>query len=111
MVGTPGETVRVKVWLVEIPFEAVIVNVNCPLAVIGGVPVSAPLVASIEIHDGAPLIAKADAGVPLAVTVKAPATPAWNVAFAALVMLGAVPIVSVAASEVAGCPMPLVMMT
>ena len=71
------------------------------------VPLSTPVVGFNVAQVGRPVALKVAAGVLVTAIVKVPATVAWNVVLATLVKTGAVPTVSVAASEVALAPMRL----
>ena len=109
MVGATlaGNTVIVKVWVAAMPFVAVRVAVMGEPTVSGAVPLSTPVVGFNVAQVGKPVALKVAAGELVAAIVKVPATVAWNVVLATLVKTGAVPTVSVAASEVALAPMRL----
>lgn len=81
-------TVSVKFWtaLGEMPFDAVNVTLNVPLAV--GVPLRAPAL-NVTPLGSVPDSAILGVGDPVAVTVNEPATPSVKAVLLALVMAGA----------------------
>src|SRR5437870_2153572 len=87
---TPVPTVKVKVWVAfgKTPFAAVIVTTNGDPIVLGGVPLSTPVVEFKVAQTGNPVALKVGAGEPIAVTVKVPAAPTVKVAWLTLVING-----------------------
>ena len=107
-----GLTVRTKVWFTATPLLAVSVRVMGEPAVSGAVPLRTPEVALSESHAGWPVMLNVGAGLPLAVTVKAPSSVALNDALERLVKIGAaITVLSVAAPEVASGLMKLLTTT
>jgi len=88
---TARSTVRVKAWVASgvTPFAAVTVKEYVPPDPAGGVPESIPVVGSVESHVGTePLREKVGLGVPVAITVKVPLSPAVKVVVSGEVMWG-----------------------
>jgi len=84
-----GLTVSVKLCVAfgSVPFAAVTVIGNAPLAV--GVPLSTPAVLNVTPPGSAPVSLNVGAGVPVAVTVNVPAVPTVKVVLVELVIDGA----------------------
>ena len=100
-----GVTVSRNGWLVVeltvLPLEAAMRIENGEPVVSGGVPLRTPEVEFSVAHEGSPVAENVGAGVPVAVTVKLPASVALNDAAAALVKTGAMMVVRLAELEVA----------
>src|SRR5215472_12572307 len=110
----PVFTVRVKLWLagVPTPLLAVIVREYVPALPDAGVPLSVavpfPLFTNVTPLGSVPVFVSDGVGVPVVVTVKLPAVPTVNVVLLALVMLGAIPALTVRVKLwLAGVPTPL----
>ena len=90
-----GLTVRVKDWVAlgAMPLFAVIVKGYDPTVPTAGVPLNVavplPLSTNVTPAGNTPASFNAALGLPVVVTVKVPAMPTANVAFAALVIVGA----------------------
>jgi hypothetical protein len=95
MVGARPNVTNENFWVAfaPTPLLAVMVMAYVPVAV--AVPLSTPDAVKVTPGGSGPVSLKVGAGNPVAVTVNEPALPAVNTAVAALVMAGALPIVSV----------------